>query len=397
MKQPLPSVFRLGPFRVDATSGEIDGPHGLVRLHPRAMSVLVFLAERPGCLVTRDQLLESVWADENVNDHVLTHAISEIRHGLRDQAQAPAIIQTLPKRGYRLLAPVGPLPVPATPSRPGGGTAPLPEGLQRRGGDGSPASPGLWEELRRRRVVRVALAYMVFAWLATEVAATVFPILHVPDWAVTFVVVSLALGFPVSVALAWAFDLDGRRVRRASREPPAATPLRFLGSLAVRATLLVLCTGVLAANLLTTEAGDAIGLEQPGRRAVAVEPFAAAGRIVKARALSRSLTEEVRLRLAAVSGMQVRAAGQPAEFSLHGLVNVMNGRVRVIVRLTENGSGDQLWAAEAEAPLPESPDAWRRLVDDLTRQFRSGARAAGRASGRNSAQVAATGRPAGRA
>ena len=113
--------------------------------------------------------------------------------------------------------------------------------------------------------------------------------------------------------------------------------------------------------------------------------------------MSRSLIEEVRLRLAAVSGMQVRAAGQPAEFSLHGLVNVMNGRVRVIVRLTENGSGDQLWAAEAEAPLPESPDAWRRLVDDLTRQFRSGARAAGRASGRNSAQVAATGRPAGRA
>jgi TolB-like protein len=127
-----------------------------------------------------------------------------------------------------------------------------------------------------------------------------------------------------------------------------------------------------------------------------VEPFAAAGRIVPARALSRSLTEEVRLRLAAIPGMQVRAAGEPAEFSLHGLVNVMNGRVRVIVRLTETGSGDQVWAAEAEAPLPDSPDAWRRLVDDLTRQFRAGARVAGRANRGPSGPVPRLAGPAGR-
>ncbi len=371
MNTTLPRNFRLGPFRVDAVSGDIEGPHGPVRLYPRAMAVLVFLAERPGRLVTRARLLESVWAGEKVSDHALTHAVSEIRHALRDQAHAPAIIQTLPRRGYRLLAPVS--------ARPGG---PPPPGTARRAGPsdgltGKP-SPGLWEELRRRRVVRVALAYMVFAWLATEVAATVFPILHVPDWSVTFVVVSLALGFPVSVALAWAFDLDGGRIRRASREPPARTPLRFLGSLATRATLLVLCTGVLAANLLSSDAGGFPDREDTGRSVVVVEPFAAAGRIVPARALSESLTEEVRLRLAAVPGMQVRAEGEPGEYALNGLVNVMNGRVRVIVRLTDNRSGDQLWAAEAEAPLPESPDAWRRLVDDLTRRFRGGVRFAGR-------------------
>ena len=376
MNQPLPNVFRVGPFRVDAASGEIHGPHGLVRLHPRAMSVLKFLAERPGRLVTRDDLLAAVWAGENATDHALTHAVSEIRHALRDQAQAPAVIQTLPKRGYRLLAPV----------------SALQDGIPHRSAEETKASPGLWEELRRRRVVRVALAYMVFAWLATEVAATVFPILHVPDWAVTFVVVSLALGFPVSVALAWAFDLEGGRVRRTRREPPVATPLRFLGSMMARATLLVLCTGVLAANLLTTEAGGSSGPEHPGRSVVMVEPFAAAGRIVPAQALSRSLTEEVRLRLAAVPGMQVRAGGEAAEFSLHGLVNVMNGRVRVIVRLTETGTGDQVWAAEAEAPVPDSPEAWRRLVDDLTRQFRTGAKVAGRATRGHAVPVSAAGR-----
>ena len=97
MNTTLPRRFQLGPFQVDAVSGDILGPHGPVRLYPRAMAVLVFLAERPGRLVTRARLLDSVWAGENVSDHALTHAVSEIRHALRDQAHAPAIIQTLPK------------------------------------------------------------------------------------------------------------------------------------------------------------------------------------------------------------------------------------------------------------------------------------------------------------
>lgn len=370
MRQRLPSVFRIGPFRVQPDTGEIHGPHGLVRLHPRAMSVLVFLAERPGELVTRGSLLAAVWTNEPVGDHALTHVISEIRHALRDQAHAPAIIQTLPKRGYRLLAPVTGLP-DDDPSGPGS---------QSRVGEAAPPRPGpvrgLWVELRRRRVVRVAVAYMVFAWVATEVSATIFPIVHVPEWAITFIVVTLALGFPVSVALAWAFDIDAGRVRRAPREAPVLTPARFVGTLASRALILVLCTAVLTANLVSSggaqwlSPGDADSASAPA--VVVVEPFDAAGRIVTARALSHSLTEEVRLRLATVPGMRVRAAGAPADLALSGLVNVVGGRVRVIVRLTETDTGDQIWAAEAEGPIPDSPAAWRRLVDELAGKFQPG-------------------------
>jgi predicted ATPase len=62
-------------------------------------------------------------------------------------------------------------------------------------------------ELKRRKVTRVALAYAVAAWLLTQIAATTFPVLQLPVWTVTFVVVALLLGFPIALLLSWAYDL----------------------------------------------------------------------------------------------------------------------------------------------------------------------------------------------
>ena len=72
----------------------------------------------------------------------------------------------------------------------------------------------VFKELKRRNVFRVAAAYLVVAWLLIEVSSTVFPILKLPDWTVTFVAVMLIVGFPVAVVLAWAFELtpDGLKL-----------------------------------------------------------------------------------------------------------------------------------------------------------------------------------------
>ncbi len=59
-------------------------------------------------------------------------------------------------------------------------------------------------ELRRRRVIRVALVYLIAAWLIMQVAQTTFPALLLPDWSVTLVVILLVLGFPLALILAWA-------------------------------------------------------------------------------------------------------------------------------------------------------------------------------------------------
>jgi TolB-like protein/Tfp pilus assembly protein PilF len=84
-------------------------------------------------------------------------------------------------------------------------------------------------ELRRRRVVRVAATYGLAAWLVVQVADAVFPPLGLPGWAMTLVVVLAILGFPVAVALAWAFELTQDGVRREavadSSAPRAAVAL----------------------------------------------------------------------------------------------------------------------------------------------------------------------------
>jgi hypothetical protein len=72
----------------------------------------------------------------------------------------------------------------------------------------------LLAELRRRKVVRVAVTYGVVAWVLVQVAETVFEPLLLPDWALTLVVVLAILGFPLAVALAWAFELTPAGVRK---------------------------------------------------------------------------------------------------------------------------------------------------------------------------------------
>ena len=73
-------------------------------------------------------------------------------------------------------------------------------------------NPSFWGELKRRKVIRVAIAYAVVSWVITEVSATVLPALLIPEWAISLVVVLLILGFPVALVLAWAFDLTSKGI-----------------------------------------------------------------------------------------------------------------------------------------------------------------------------------------
>jgi len=69
-------------------------------------------------------------------------------------------------------------------------------------------------ELKRRNVYRVAIGYAVVAWLLIQIATQTFPFLDIPDWTVRLVMVLLALGFPVALVLAWAFDITPKGVER---------------------------------------------------------------------------------------------------------------------------------------------------------------------------------------
>ena len=76
-------------------------------------------------------------------------------------------------------------------------------------GDEPTQSPlgALWSELKRRRVIRVVAIYAVVGWIVIEVASTVLPNLNLPDWTVTLVTILIVLGFPITVIMAWVFDI----------------------------------------------------------------------------------------------------------------------------------------------------------------------------------------------
>ena len=104
----LQPVFRFGPFTVDPHLGELRKHDTRIRLQEQPFQVLTMLLERPGDLVTREELRERLWpADTFVDfDHGLNAAINRLRERLGDSAEKPRYIETIPRRGYRFLAPV---------------------------------------------------------------------------------------------------------------------------------------------------------------------------------------------------------------------------------------------------------------------------------------------------
>ncbi|RFF27089.1 MULTISPECIES: winged helix-turn-helix domain-containing protein [unclassified Wenzhouxiangella] len=102
----LHAGFHLEEWTVHPEQNRLSGPNGEVHINSRAMDVLVYLAAHAGEVVSRDEFNRSVWAETVVGDDAVTWCISELRRQLGDQASSPRFIETIPKRGYRLVAPV---------------------------------------------------------------------------------------------------------------------------------------------------------------------------------------------------------------------------------------------------------------------------------------------------
>lgn len=82
----------------------------------------------------------------------------------------------------------------------------------------------VWIEMRRRKLVRVAVVYAVAAWVVVEAASVIFPGLLLPEWTSRLVLALALIGFPIALALAWAFEVPSDGLRREPAGPPAAAP-----------------------------------------------------------------------------------------------------------------------------------------------------------------------------
>ena len=118
--------FRVGRYVVDPRRNRVTGPDGPVVLQPKVMDLLCLLADHPGEVLSRATLIDRIWGVEHGGDESLTRAVSQLRRALNDTRAEPRIVETIAKRGYRLVAPVRPAEpaqekavVPRTKARPG--------------------------------------------------------------------------------------------------------------------------------------------------------------------------------------------------------------------------------------------------------------------------------------
>ena len=108
--------FRVGLWLVQPSLNTISQNGTSNRLEPKVMEVLVCLSRRAGEAITKEELLQTVWPKTFVSDDVLKRSISELRRVFEDDAKEPRVIQTIAKRGYRLVAPVVPMNANRTPA-----------------------------------------------------------------------------------------------------------------------------------------------------------------------------------------------------------------------------------------------------------------------------------------
>jgi TolB-like protein len=213
----------------------------------------------------------------------------------------------------------------------------------------------LWAELRRRKVIRVAVAYLVVAWLLVQIAATIEPALDLPSWFDTFVIVVTAIGFPIAVVLAWAFDITPDGVRRTA---PAA--------------------GGGAGEALKVEDDPPVSVraQEPAKleaaRSIAVLPFVNMSPDPDQEYFSDGLSEELLNQLAQIKDLRVAARtssfcfkGQNVDLKevaqklgvshvLEGSVRKAGNQLRITAQLISAADGYHLWS-----------ETYARTLDDV--------------------------------
>jgi len=231
-------------------------------------------------------------------------------------------------------------------------------------------------ELKRRNVYKVAVAYAVAAWLLIQVATQVFPFFEIPNWAVRLVVVLLALGFPVALVLAWAFEITPEGIKRESEVSPNESITAHTGRRLVGLTiaLAVVAAGLFAFQLwhfrLFTGAGGSVAtVVTAPAKSVAVLPLVNTSGDPTNEYFSDGLSEELIAVLAKIPELKVIGRSSSFLFKgnagdtksigeklgvahlIEGSVRRQGDRVRIVAELISAADGRELWSETYDREL----------------------------------------------
>jgi TolB-like protein/Tfp pilus assembly protein PilF len=239
-----------------------------------------------------------------------------------------------------------------------------------------PNKPSFFAELKRRNVYKVAVAYAVAAWLLIQVATQVFPFFEIPNWAVRLVVVLLALGFPVALILAWAFEITPEGIKRESEIGPNESITRHTGRkiVAITIALAVLAAGLFLYQLVHSKStaaprqSEAATVPIPAK-SIAVLPFENLSEDKANAYFAEGIQDEILTRLARIADLKVisrtstqRYKSAPANLReiakqlgvaniVEGSVQKSNDQVRITVQLINALNDSHLWAETYDRKL----------------------------------------------
>jgi TolB-like protein/Flp pilus assembly protein TadD len=219
-------------------------------------------------------------------------------------------------------------------------------------------------ELKRRNVYKVAVAYGVVGWLLIQVATQVFPFLDIPNWAIRLVILVIAVGFPVALLIAWAFELTPEGIKRT--EVADAAQQRSHGGVWIVVVLVAatLSLGLFFLGRYTAGRGTTrlseVATVVPGK-SIAVLPLINESGDPKDEYFSDGLSEELIAALAQISGLKVIGRSSSFRFKdrteepktigeklgvstlLEGTVRKQGNRVRIVAELINAADGIEVW------------------------------------------------------
>ena len=234
----------------------------------------------------------------------------------------------------------------------------------------------LFAELKRRNVVRVGAAYLVVGWLLIQIGGEIFPTFGAPDWVAKAFMALIALGFPVALLLAWAFELTPEGVKKTKDVDPRTS---VTGATGQKLNYLIIGTLALAVAWLlydrsappTTEdaAPRQAATADPVQKSIAVLPFVKLSADPSQEFFADGVAEEILNRLARTADLRVISRSSSFTFKgrnvsipdvaatlkvshvLEGSVRRAGNRVRITAQLIEVGSDAHLWAETFDREL----------------------------------------------
>jgi serine/threonine-protein kinase len=226
-------------------------------------------------------------------------------------------------------------------------------------------------ELKRRNVYKVAIAYAVVGWLLIQVATQVFPFFEIPNWAVRLVILLIALGFPLALMIAWAFELTPEGIKRTELDDAAPQRSRRGVWMAVVVVAAMLSLGLFFLGRYTARNATARKGEMATAKSIAVLPLVNTSGDPGNEYFSDGLSEELIAVLAKIPELKVigrsssfffkgksgdsAAIGQKLGVAnlIEGSVRKQGDRVRIVAELISAADGRSLWSETYDRELKD--------------------------------------------